>query len=550
MTSDAKRPVLWLVNPKRSFRFNWDLLEVTKIMGKKTVGHPLALPLLAALTPERFEVRIIDEELGPLPENELPDLAGITGLISNIRRGYELADRFRAAGVSVVMGGPQVTFNVEETLRHADSVVVGEAELIWETVLADFERAALMPVYKADTPVSFEKSPVPRWDLLDTDKMLTFSVQVSRGCPHRCDFCLVRKLFGRSHRYRDIDNVIEEINTLPPGAQISFADDNLTADKRYAKELMRRLVPLRRSWSCQAGLDAALDTELLQLMSKAGCNSMLIGFETLNQKSLEEAHKPQNHTAMYKAAVENAHRAGIHVLASFVVGFDADTKDTFDEIRRFTEQANLSFVMVNALSVYPGTDLYNRMKLEGRITRINTDLCNGLVPTMRYRRISQTEMFDGIIDTLSRIFSFENLSVRGPAVLGTGAFLEQIEPPISVFVKLRSVLHLLFHYALSLNKHKRRLLFRLMRLVREKRLSIGGLMQYLLFVTSIRGYLEFNKRQRRFILPELERNDRQDDADEVDTELLKIGKNRGYPQRDQDQGYSQGAPLRNHSKSL
>lgn len=509
VASTSQRRILWLINPKRKYRFNWDLMEVTAIMGKKTVGHPLALPTLAALTPARYNIRIIDEEMSPIPIHERPDLVGITGLISNIRRGYEIADDFRARNIPVVMGGPQVTFNIAETLTHANTVVAGEAESVWETLLADFEQGKLKQVYRAAEPVPFKQSPKPRWDLLDTSKMLTFSVQVSRGCPHRCDFCLVRKLFGQSQRYRDLDNVIEEIEMLPQEAQIAFADDNLTADKRYAKELMRRLSPLRRSWSCQASLDAALDPELLTLMSKAGCNAILIGFETLNPKSLEEAHKTQNQTARYQIAVENAHRAGIHVLASFVVGFDADTVAAFEDIRRFTETANLSFVMINALSVYPGTDLFNRMKNEGRITTINTDLCNGLYPTMRYVGITQSEMFAHIIHTLDRIYSFESLSNRGPAVLGNGAFREQFFPPISKMVKLRSVLHLLFRYALSSNKFKRRLLYRLIALVKQKRLSVGAMMQYLLFVTSIRGYLAFNKRQSKSILSELNITDRQ-----------------------------------------
>ena len=476
-------------------------------MGKKTVGHPAALPLLAALTPERFEVRILDEELEKIPGGPLPDLVGITALISNIRRAYELADKFRSLNVPVVMGGPQVTFNIDEALTHADAVVAGEAEPVWQSLLNDFERGELRALYKAEELCAFKQSPVPRWDLLDTSKMLTFGVQVSRGCPHRCDFCLVRKLFGKSQRYRDIDNVIEEIASLPHDAQIAFADDNLTADKQYARALMERLSPLKRSWSCQASLEVTEDTELLDLMAGAGCNSILIGFETLDPKSLKEAHKPQNRVEKYLVGIENVHRAGMHVLGSFVVGFENDTEETFARILTFTKQANLSFVMLNALSVYPGTDLHRRMEAAGRVTRINTDLCNGLVPTMRYAHLTQEAVFSGILSALREIFSFENLSVRGPSVLGNGAFLDRVTPEVSAWVKLRSVLHLLFRYALSLNRHKRRLLFQLIRMVRAGRLGMGAMMQYLMFVTSIRGYLRFNERRAPRILADLRRND-------------------------------------------
>jgi radical SAM superfamily enzyme YgiQ (UPF0313 family) len=488
-------------------RFNWDLKEVSSVMGKRTVGHPLALPLLAALTPSHYDIRIIDEELEPIPPNIAPDIVGITGLISNIRRGFELADIFRARGVPVVMGGPQVSFNVEESLTHSDAVVVGEAENVWEQVLSDFETGIHRRVYESGDPCTFVRCPMPRWDLLDTSKLLTFSVQVSRGCPHRCDFCLVRKLSGPVQRYRDIDNVILEIESLPPGAQIAFADDNLTADKRYARELMQRLIPLHRAWSCQASLDVARDERFLKLMSEAGCNSILIGFESLNNASLEEAKKPQNRIAEYRDAVENIHRAGIHVLGSFVVGFDSDTSQSFEQIQEFVEETSVTLVMINALSVYPGTDLYYRMKEEGRITRINTDLCNGLYPTMQYRNITQTEMFLGILDTLDRIYSFKSLCVRGPEALGNGSFVALTEPPISRWVKLRAMGHVFFRYFLSTNRFQRRLLFRLVELIRKKRLSIGAMMQYLLFVSSIRGYLKFNRRQSRAILKELALND-------------------------------------------
>lgn len=476
-------------------------------MGKKTVGHPLALPLLAAMTPEHWDVRIFDEEIVRIPFGR-PDLVGITGLISNIRRGYALGDLFRRMGIHVVMGGPQVTFDTDEALQHADSVIVGEAEGLWPTFLRDFERGETARTYRSDGFCEFRTSPLPRWDLVDTSKMLTFSVQVSRGCPYRCDFCLVRKLFGKSQRYRDVDNVIAEIETLPPDGQIAFADDNLTANRQYTRELMRRLIPLRRSWSCQASVDVTQDTELLALMAEAGCNSILIGFETLNPEGLQEANKRQNKIELYESGVANAHRVGIHILASFVAGFETDTVTTFKKIYEFTERNNLSLVMINALSVYPGTDLYTRMKTAGRITRINTDLCNGIYPTMHYRQMTQVQMFTGILSTLDKVYSYESLSRKGPAVLGNGAFVNQNQPPVSSWVKTKSMAHLFFRYFLFASRHKRRLLFRLLALIREKRADIGAVMQYLMFITSIHGYQAFNRRQGKMILPQLKANDR------------------------------------------
>jgi hypothetical protein len=206
--------------------------------------------------------------------------------------------------------------------------------------------------------------------------------------------------------------------------------------------------------------------------------------------------------------VENAHRAGIHILASFVVGFEADTDRAFSEILSFTERANLSFAMINTLCTFPGTDLYYRMKHQGRVTEANPDLCNGIYPTMHYRHISQEGMFRGILATLDRVYAFEGLARKGQQVLGNGAFRNLVEPRISFWVKLRSSIHLLRRFILSLNRHKRRLFFSLIRLIKTQQADVGAVMSYLLFISSIHGYQAFNRRQGRKIIPGLREQDR------------------------------------------
>ncbi len=384
----ARPPRILLVNPRRRLRFNWDLLEVSQAMGKKAASLPLALPLLAALTPKRFEVAILDEQIEALRLEPLPVLVGITAMISNIRRAHEIAAAFRDRGVPVVLGGPQVSFRPEESQPHADAIVVGEAEQVWEQLLQDLESGQLRQRYQAADFCAFRRSPPPRWDLVRTRSYLSFAVQVSRGCPHRCEFCLVRKLFGRRQRYRELDDVLAELRALP-GRQLSFADDNLATDRQYLRRLCEGMEPLGLSWSCQAGVELARDPELLRAMARAGCTSVLVGFESLDPASLRQAGKDQNKAERYAQTVRAFHDCGMHVVASFVVGFDADTPRTFERIHRFSEENDLCFVMVNALAAYPGTDLHRRLQQEGRLAQVDTDLVNGMVPMARYRGLSR-----------------------------------------------------------------------------------------------------------------------------------------------------------------
>ena len=490
MRLGRRRPRLLLVNPSRQNRYNWDLLEMCRAMSRRTATHPLALPLLASLTPRHWRTELVDEEIAPLgaTHRPRPDLVGLTALVSNAPRAFELAARFRAQRIPVVMGGPYVTTNVDEALRHADAVVVGEAELVWPRCLADFEAGKLERRYQAEEWTAFRHSPVPRWDLVDTSKILTCGVQVSRGCPNQCDFCLVRKLVGRKQRYRELDDVMAEIRAVPV-KQIAFSDDNLTANRRYARALFARLAPLRLSWSCQAAVDGVLDRGLVALMAQSGCESVLIGFESLDRSSLAEACKSQNAVERYEEAVANLHEAGIHVLGSFVVGFDADTLETFDRIYDFVHRAGLSYVMLNTLYAYPGSDLHARLAAEGRLTPLVTDLANGMVPVSRFKHMTQAEMFSKLLATLERLYSYEDLLPRALRVLGSGSFARARVAPIGAGAKVRATLDLVGRHLLSADPHARKLFLSLFELVRQNKVNPGVVVPYLLMVRSVRGYL-------------------------------------------------------------
>jgi len=508
MTDSRKRRSLLLVNPRRKHRFHWDLKEVCEIMGKKNAITPLALPTLAALTPGNYAIRIVDEEIENLDPGTLnPDLVGITALNPNVKRGYELADAFRRQGSTVVMGGPQVSFDVERTLEHADAVVVGEAEGSWERLLADFESGRLQQIYRAAAFPAFTRQPAPRWDLIDTRAIMSIGVQTSRGCPFACDFCSVRRMYGPRQRYREIDNVIEEIAGLPI-KHLTFVDDNLTANKPYARALMARLKPLRVSWVCQASQEIAFDTPLLQAMAEAGCTAILMGFESVNPDNLRDNNKLHNRLDLYDEAVRRIHAAGIHVLGAFIVGFEHDTRAAFDQVYEFATRNGITYLQFHVLTAYPGTDLYDRMSAAGRLNEVDPDLLNGVTPTMQYRHLSQVELFEGYFQTLERLLDYDGVREKALRVLGNGAFSKEHEAGIGLRDKFVSFSHLVRRFLITTDRSRRRLFLDLVGLARKRVVSMSVVVEYLLFVSSLRGYVDYLNRHRAEILETIRRTDR------------------------------------------
>jgi hypothetical protein len=502
----SSRRRLLLVNPWRRYRIQWDLQELCRVMGRKTAVHPLALPTVAALTPSSWDVRIVDEHMEELRFEKRWDLVGISALAPNTPRAYQIADRFRELGVPVVMGGPQASFNVEETLRHADSVVVGEAEGVWEECLADVERGALKPTYRRAAPCDFKASPRPRWDLVDTRNVMALGVQASRGCPYSCEFCLVRNMFGQKQRYRDLDDLVAEIRSLPKG-QLAFVDDNLTANKPYARELMRALKPLKVSWMCQSSLEICEDEALLRDMAEAGCTSVVLGIESLNPESLKETGKFQNRIERYEEGIRRVHARGIHVIGMFIVGFDHDRADAFEQIFDFTLKNNLSQVMLNILTAYPGTDLYERMKREGRLACIDPEMLNGIFPTIRHNHLSQAEIFQLYFETVERFFAPGTIRQKALGVFGNGAFQRFNEADISLSDKARSFLYLLREHLFTSDREKRRLFTDLFGLVARGKASGGSVVEFLLLISSFSGYLRDFREYRDGVLEEIRRRD-------------------------------------------
>jgi radical SAM superfamily enzyme YgiQ (UPF0313 family) len=445
---------------------------------------PLALPTIAALTPENYDIRIYDEEIEDIPENNIPDIVGITTLAATANRAFEIGDQFRKKGAKVIFGGPYASFQAEEALKHGDSVVVSEAEGKWEQCLMDFENGCLKHIYESQSYVPYKTQKPPRWDLVNMKRIFQVAIQVSRGCPFNCDFCLVSKNFGRKMRYREIENVVVEIKTAP-SKYFFFVDDNLTIHKKYAKELMKALIPLKISWACMCSIDVATDDELLRLMAEAGCFNILIGFESLNPQSLEASNKRQNKQGtIYEEAIKKIHAAGIHINASFVVGFDNDTLDEFDRIFDFTLRNNLPNVNLHLLNAPPGTELYKKFREEGRLLNCDPELGVGHFPTLSYMNMSQIELFDKYMETITRLYSFDTILKKAVPLFSNGGFIRK-GGEISPFLKARLSWITLREFLFTKEPGRRKLFWFIIMSIRSDNIAVD---KGLGFMLSMLGY--------------------------------------------------------------
>jgi len=332
----------------------------------------LALPILASLSPTDAQISFTDELLTPINlEKDLKevDLVGITVLSKTALRAYKIADAYRKKGIPVVLGGIHCSALPEEAKKHADSVVIGEAEEVWPHLIEDARTGSLKPFYRQEGYTELSKIPIPRRDILPKRGYLPLDVvQVTRGCPFRCEFCTVQNFFGEAYRFRPISDVVDEIRRLPH-RWMMFNDDNIIGNPSYSKELLKALVPLKKKWFAQASLSGLKKVENIEWLAKSGCTSLFIGFETLSKKNLMTSQKFQNDPSEYQEIIESIHRHGIAICGSFVFGFDEDDPSVFEETVSFAIQTKLFSAVFMILTPYPGTALYHRVKNEGRLVQ-------------------------------------------------------------------------------------------------------------------------------------------------------------------------------------
>src|SRR6266568_1824767 len=384
----------------------------------------LGLLTLAGLTPRKFEVEY--HEIADLrKETELPehfDLVAISTFTAQLKEAWRIADLYRSKNIPVVMGGIPVSSLPEDTKEHCASVVVGEGEPLWPEVLDDFERGRLKPFYVQRPRGGFDlrEGPMPRFDLLDPDQYNRITVQTSRGCPHRCDFCASSILLTPRYKLKPVENVIAEIHEIKkiwPRPFIEFADDNSFVHVPHYKRLLRELAKEKLRWFTEADVNVARDGELLGLMRDSGCQQVLIGLESPRRESLNGLELNANWKARrldeYKAAIEKIQSYGITVNGCFILGLDADTPKVFDNVLAFVRDSGLYEVQVTFLTAFPGTSLYARLKREGRILRDRAwELCTLFDINFAPKNMSVAQLQSGFLKLAKQLYSAEETQTR------------------------------------------------------------------------------------------------------------------------------------------
>lgn len=321
---------------------------------------------IAAITPKKHDVTVVNERYSKINFEEPYDLVNINFTTSTAQRAYEIADRFRKKGITVVLSGLHPAALPNEAIKHADSVLLGRGELNWLKLLEDLEKNKLKPVYD---PIRYNESVhIPPTNIKLPGFVITGAIEATRGCPYKCEFCPETNIPGGSHYYtRPVDDVIAEIKAIPQKT-IMFYDNSLTIHPKYSKTLFKKMKGLHKKILCNGNADVlANDEEFVRLSKEAGCVAWLIGFESVSQKTIDEIGKKTNKVDEYFQAVKNIHDNKMAVIGCFIFGFDTDIHNVFDDTLKTIKELKIDVADFCILTPFPGTPIFNRLKREGRI---------------------------------------------------------------------------------------------------------------------------------------------------------------------------------------
>jgi radical SAM superfamily enzyme YgiQ (UPF0313 family) len=343
------------------------------LLSKFSTIPPLSLAYIAAATPSDWEIKIADENFSRLVFEDA-DLVGISAFTSNINRAYEIAGIYRKQGIKVVIGGIHASMLPDEALQYADAVVVGEAELIWKKVLEDYDNNRLRGKYSGPRVDLSQSTIKPRRDLMDS-RYVFQSIQTSRGCPFDCNYCTVSKYLGKEYRQRSAQDVLDELQEIE-GEYLFFLDDNLIGHSpksiKRTKDIFAGMIELRlkKKWWMQTSIDSIKDQEVLKLAAKAGCMFAFIGFETINEKTLQDMKKGINlkiGIENYKNVVNVLHSHGIGVVGAFIIGNDYESPSYYKHLAKFLVRSGIDVVQMAILTPLPGTEFMAQMEKQDRL---------------------------------------------------------------------------------------------------------------------------------------------------------------------------------------
>lgn len=401
---------------------------LVRLIQPKTMRRPMdtslkmrMAPHLGLLTIARIiedcghKVELVNENISLHTPCAGADLVGISASLEVIPRSYELACQYKKLGIPVAVGGIGITSEPDYAQKLFDTICLGPAEPYWKQLLTDAQSGQLKPIYSADNSFSGDELLAPSFRSADVSNFLYSNViATSRGCPFCCDFCYnsaVNGIYGYHHR--TIASVMDEIRSKNT-RHIMFIDDNFIGDPAFTCELLREMAPLYLKWNAAVSANIGQMPELLDLMTETGCQSLFIGFESLNQASLENVHKGQNQVERYEHLVEALHSRGIMINASFVFGLDADDIGVFDRTADWIIKHRIETATSHILTPYPGTALYRRMKAENRIIDDDFSHYDTAHVVFQPKNMSPQELYEGYLSVYRKVFSIANIFRRIP----------------------------------------------------------------------------------------------------------------------------------------
>jgi len=392
----------------------WSFKHALRFIRKKSAYPPLGLLTVGAMLPKEWSKRLIDLNVTKLTEKDLSwaDYVFISGMVVQRETARQTIGRCKEAGLKVVAGGPLFTSEYEQ-FEEVDHFVLNEAELTLSPFLADLDQGCARRIYETSEFCDIRKTPAPMWQLADLKQYAAMGIQFSRGCPFDCEFCNVTALLGHRPRIKTTNQIISELDALYGlgwRGQLFFVDDNFIGNKRYLKtQLLPALIEWRKNkrgipFNTEASVNLADDKPLMEMMVKAGFNTVFIGIETPDEESLAECNKKQNKNRDLIESVKRIQRAGLQVQGGFIVGFDHDTRSIFQRQIEFIQKSGIVTAMVGLLQAPAGTKLYKRLKKEGRLlghtSGDNVDGTTNIIP-----RMDLDELREGYRNIMRHIYS-------------------------------------------------------------------------------------------------------------------------------------------------
>jgi radical SAM superfamily enzyme YgiQ (UPF0313 family) len=388
------------------------LVQSKRLMDRVGVYLPHLGPLLlAALTPDRHEVRVIDEYLEDIDFDSDADVIALSGQIMQYERCKDIGEKFRQRGKITLLGGYLPSLVPKKVEGLFNSIVIGEGDQLWPQMLQDIEKGRLQPFYRQTGPVDISHLPVPRYDLLKKDRLVVYPVQATRGCPLKCDFCSIASVFNGSHRKRPVEQIIRDIEAAG-SRHINFCDDNLCEDIQFADRLFTAMASSKIRWGTQTTINVANHPALLEKARESGAALMALGVETFSLKNLEEVNKTFHAVDKYAESFQRIKDAGISPHALIIFGLPDDDTETFKRTVDYLENLKMPVAQFFLMMPYPGTPAGDRLHQEGKV--FDHDLAHFREPyvVFHHPRLTSQQLYDGWWGAVRRFYSLRSIFKR------------------------------------------------------------------------------------------------------------------------------------------